>query len=74
MGKIITFANQKGGSGKTTLSANLAVLWANSNYKVAVIDADAQRSLTNWLEARKKYYREESTGIDSYPYRCKKIG
>ena len=68
MGKIITFANQKGGSGKTTLSANLAVLWANSNYKVAVIDADAQRSLTNWLEARKKYYREESTGIDSYPY------
>ena len=58
MGKIITFANQKGGSGKTTLSANLAVLWANSNYKVAVIDADAQRSLTNWLEARKKYYRD----------------
>ena len=44
MGKIITFANQKGGSGKTTLSANLAVLWANSNYKVAVIDADDQRS------------------------------
>ena len=68
MGKIITFANQKGGSGKTTLSANLAVLWANSNYKVAVIDADAQQSLTNWLEARKKYYREEPTGIDSYPY------
>ena len=68
MGKIITFANQKGGSGKTTLSANLAVLWANSNYKVAVIDADAQQSLTNWLEARKKYYREEPTGIDHYPF------
>ena len=73
MGKIITFANQKGGSGKTTLSANLAVLWANSNYKVAVIDADAQRSLTNWLEARKKYYREESTGIDSYPFDVRKL-
>ena len=42
MGKIISFANQ-GGSGKTTLSANLAVLWANSDYKVAVIDADAQK-------------------------------
>ncbi len=41
--KIISFANQKGGSGKTTLSANLAVLWANSDYKVAVIDADAQK-------------------------------
>ena len=68
MGTIITFANQKGGSGKTTLSANLAVLWANSEYKVAVIDADAQKSLTYWLEARKKYYREEPIGIDHYPF------
>jgi len=68
MGKIITFANQKGGSGKTTLSANLAVLWANSEYKVAVIDADAQKSLTYWLEARKKYYREEPIGINHYPF------
>jgi len=64
MGKIIAFANQKGGSGKTTLSANLAVLWANSEYKVAVVDADAQKSLTHWLNARKKYYGEEPTGID----------
>ena len=47
MGKIIAFANQKGGSGKTTLyRLNLAVLWANSGYKVAVVDADAQKSLT----------------------------
>ncbi len=68
MGKIISFANQKGGSGKTTLSANLAVLWANSDYKVAVIDADAQKSLTYWLDARKKYYGEEPTGIDSYAF------
>ena len=68
MGKIISFANQKGGSGKTTLSANLAVLWANSDYKVAVIDADAQKSLTYWLDARKKYYGEEPMGIDSYAF------
>ena len=68
MGKIISFANQKGGSGKTTLAANLAVLWANSNYRVAVIDADAQNSLTYWLEARKKYYGSEPTGIEVYPF------
>jgi chromosome partitioning protein len=68
MGKIITFANQKGGSGKTTLSANLAVLWANSGYKVAVVDADAQQSLTYWLRARKKYYLNEPLGIDSFPF------
>ena len=58
MGKVISFANQKGGTGKTTLGINLAVLWSNSGYRVAVIDADKQKSLTNWLEARKKYYGE----------------
>ena len=68
MGKVISFSNQKGGSGKTTLSANLAVLWSNSGYKVAVIDADAQNSLTYWLEARKKYYGEEDIGIASYNF------
>ena len=73
MGKIIDFSNQKGGSGKTTLSANLAVLWSNSQYKVAVIDADAQKSLTYWLEARKKYYGNEEIGIDSYLFDSRNI-
>ena len=68
MGKVISLTNQKGGSGKTTLSANLAVLWSNSGYKVAVIDADAQNSLTYWLEARKKYYGEDNIGITSYNF------
>ena len=68
MGKVISFSNQKGGSGKTTLSANLAVLWSNSGYKVAVIDADSQHSLTYWLEARKKYYGEDDIGITSYNF------
>ena len=68
MGKIISFANQKGGTGKTTLAINLAVLWSNSGYKVAVLDADAQKSLTNWIEARKKYYGENDIGIDLHSY------
>ena len=68
MGKIISFSNQKGGSGKTTIAENLAVLWSNSGYKVAIIDADAQKSLTYWHEARKKYYGDNETGIDVYPY------
>ena len=68
MGKIITFSNQKGGSGKSTLSSNLAVLWSNSDYKVAVIDGDSQKSLTYWIEARKKYYGDNEIGLDVYPY------
>ena len=68
MGKIISFSNQKGGSGKTTLAVNLAVLWSNSGYKVAIIDADAQKSLTYLYDARKKYYGNDDTDIDVYPY------
>ena len=68
MGKIIAFSNQKGGSGKSTLTANMAVLWSNSGYKVAVIDADAQQSLTYWLTERKKYYGEDDIGIVSYQF------
>ena len=68
MGKVITFSNQKGGSGKSTLSANLAVLWSNSGYKVAVIDADPQRSLTYWLSERKKYYGDDDIGINFYNF------
>ena len=74
MGKTITFANQKGGTGKTTLAANLAVLWSNSQYKVAVIDADSQKSLANWIEARKKYYGENEIGFDVYPYHTHSLG
>ena len=73
MGKVIAFSNQKGGSGKSTLSANIAVLWSNSGYKVAVIDADAQKSLTYWLEARKKYYGEDDIGLTQYDFDIKNL-
>jgi len=68
MGKVIAFSNQKGGSGKSTLTANLAVLWSNSGYKVAVIDADPQKSLTYWLSERNKYYGADDIGIDFYNF------
>lgn len=68
MGKVVAFSNQKGGSGKTTLSANISVLWSNSGYKVAVVDADAQKSLSYWISERKKYYGETDVGIDHYDF------
>ena len=73
MGKVIAFSNQKGGSGKSTLSANLAVLWSNSGYKVAVIDADPQKSLTYWLSERKKYYGDDDIGINFYNFDIRNI-
>lgn len=51
-GQVITVAQQKGGSGKTTLSVNLAVAFARKGKKVAVIDSDAQGSLGRWFMTR----------------------
>jgi chromosome partitioning protein len=52
MGYVITFAQQKGGAGKTTVLAHLAVGWMRAGKSVAVIDLDSQHSLTRWAEIR----------------------
>lgn len=52
MGQIITFAQQKGGAGKTTVLAHLAASWAKAGRSVAVVDLDPQRSLTRWAQMR----------------------
>ena len=51
-GKIIAAAQQKGGAGKTTLAAHLAVAGAEMGWKVLALDIDPQGSLTAWGEIR----------------------
>ena len=46
--KIITVCNQKGGSGKTTLSMQLSGALARRGNKVLVVDADPQGTATRW--------------------------
>jgi chromosome partitioning protein len=46
--KIIAVCNQKGGSGKTTLSMQLAGALARRGSKVLVVDADPQGTATRW--------------------------
>lgn len=46
--KIISVVNQKGGTGKTTVSMNLAGALALRGHEVCVIDADPQGTATRW--------------------------
>ncbi|WP_410216940.1 ParA family partition ATPase [Paracoccus sp. (in: a-proteobacteria)] len=51
-GRIITVAQQKGGSGKTTLAVNLAVCLHARGHSVALVDTDPQGSLGRWFMER----------------------
>jgi chromosome partitioning protein len=53
--KAILVANPKGGSGKTTLSTNIAGYLAARGKRVAILDLDRQKSATQWLANRPKY-------------------
>ena len=55
LSKVITIAQQKGGTGKTTLAVHLALAFTNyHNFKVAIIDTDPQGSLGKWFMIREE--------------------
>ena len=53
LSEVITIAQQKGGTGKTTLAVHLALAFIKyHNLKVAIIDTDPQGSLGKWFMIR----------------------
>ena len=52
--RVFAIAQQKGGVGKTTLAAQLAVAWSRNGRRVALLDTDPQGSLAAWFAARQK--------------------
>ena len=78
MGKVITIAQQKGGSGKTTLAVNLAVAFSRMGYSVALLDTDPQGSLGRWFLARRDRMAEAGMELSTasawgVSYECEKL-
>lgn len=57
---IITFSNNKGGVGKTTLCVNLALELWKQNKSVCLIDLDAQANVSLMFNKDANYYKNKS--------------
>lgn len=78
MGQVITIAQQKGGSGKTTLAVNLAVGFLRAGKTVALLDTDPQGSLGRWFMTRREAGRDEPLEFSTasawgVSYECEKL-
>jgi chromosome partitioning protein len=57
--RVIVVANEKGGSGKSTVAMHLAIALIKSGERVATIDLDnRQKSLTHFIESRRAWARQ----------------
>lgn len=77
-GKVIAVAQQKGGSGKTTIAVNLAVAYARQGMSVALLDTDPQGSLGRWFMARRERLGEPGMEFSTssawgVSYECEKL-
>ena len=64
---VITFANPKGGSGKTTSAMLLAEQIALSGGRVAIIDLDPNANILGWSEGRQEQGRAVPFAVHARP-------
>src|SRR3954447_22314176 len=66
---FIVFANEKGGTGKSTTAVHTAIALAASGHKVAALDLDSrQRTMTRYFENRDATIRRLQTELPQAAY------
>jgi chromosome partitioning protein len=69
--RVIVVANEKGGSGKSTVAIHIAVALMKSGRQVATIDLDTrQRSLTRYIENRRAWARHVDRNLEIPDHFC----
>lgn len=63
MGKVIAFANQKGGVGKTTSAVNVAAALGKQGKKTLLVDLDPQGNTTSGVGIAKKSIRASTYDV-----------
>jgi chromosome partitioning protein len=69
--RVVVVANEKGGSGKSTIAVNVAIGLMRAGHTVATIDLDTQqRSLTHYIDNRLVWSREAALQLPTPSHHC----
>jgi chromosome partitioning protein len=69
--RVIVVANEKGGSGKSTVAMHIAVALLKRGQRVATVDLDArQRSFTHYIENRRAWAERIGRELESPEHSC----
>ena len=72
---VIVVANEKGGTGKSTVSIHLTIALLKAGYRVASIDLDTrQRTLTRFFENRESWGRSNGRTVELPHHRAPERG
>ena len=67
---VVVFANEKGGTGKSTTAVHTAIALAASGHRVAALDLDSrQRTMTRYLENRDATMRRLNVPLPQARYK-----
>ncbi len=73
--RVIVVANEKGGSGKSTIAMHIAVALIKAGQRVATIDLDLrQKSLTSYIENRRAWAQHNSLDLKTPDHICPGAG